>query len=260
MRLLRPLRLTFALAFATLPLGCLSGQTGSPDCVGPNACVCDTLYSAGILLRVRVESADADRIVAAVDSVWSTVYSGGEFVQVGDRIGGPVYRQQPCVDQPGELPAAGSELLVLYSSGSTGNFPNCAEFHACAEQQCGDLSEPDLTDCWATCDSETEQVCNEHRSAALLDGFFNFAIPWSEPLDFGAQHELSQSELEVLQTSEACLERFPADPAPPCNDTNAGPCTIAQSAPTSRAASPWSGWLAALAFAALVRRSARRRA
>jgi hypothetical protein len=257
MRLLRPLRLiSFTLAFATLPLGCLSGQTGSPDCVGPRACVCDPLHSAGILLRVRVESADAERMVAVVDSVLSKVNSGIDFVQVGDRIGGPVSRHRPCVDQPGELPAAGSELLVLYSAGSIGNFPNCAEFHACAEQECRDLSEPDLTDCWANCDAETEQVCNEHRRAALLDGSFSFAIPWAEPLDFGAQHELHQSDLDVLETPEACLERFPADPAPPCNDSSMGPCTTAQSAPVSRT-SPWAAWLAALAFVALVRRCRR---
>jgi MYXO-CTERM domain-containing protein len=216
--------------------------------------VCDPLDTGGVLLRVRVESAEADRIVATVDRVFPPADSEVDFVQMGDRIGGALYRQQPCVDQPGELPAPGSELFVLYNPGATGNFPNCAEFHACAQQQCSDLSEPDLTDCWASCDFETEQVCNEHRSAALLDGFFGFAIPWAEPLDFGAQHELSQDQLEVLATPEACLERFPPDPAPPCNDSSSGPCTIAQTAPPSPTPSPWSVWLAALAFAALVRR------
>ena len=140
--------LALACLISTLPLGgCLSGQTGSPDCAHPIACLCDTLYGNGTLARVRVESADADRIVATVDSVFWTVNSNVSLVEVGDRIGGPLYRPQPCGDELGEPPAAGRELLVLYNPGTTGNFPNCIEFHACAEQQCSGSSEPDLTDC-----------------------------------------------------------------------------------------------------------------
>jgi hypothetical protein len=249
------------LASLAVPLalaGCTSGQTGSPDCVGATECLCDTLYTAGTLLRVHVDSAEAGHLVAAVDSVFWTVYSDVTWVEVGDRVGGALTGQVPCAGEAVAVPARESDLLVLFSPGNAAGFPNCEEFFACAERDCSELAEPALTDCWAACDSETEQVCSEHRSAALLDGVFTFAVPWSEPLDFGGDRRLTQTELEVLKTPEACLERFPADPPPPCNDVQVGPCSVARPAPATSLAAAMLG-LAVLALTA-ARRLLRSRA
>lgn len=246
--------LTTALALG----GCTSGQTGSPDCVGPTACLCDTLYTAGTLMRVHVDSSESGRLVAAVDSVFWTVGSDVTWIEVGDRVGGVLTGQQPCRDEAVAPPARESDLLVLYSPGSTAGFPNCNDNLACIERDCRDLEEPELTDCWAACDSQTEQICSEHRSAALLDGVFTFAVPWSEPLDFGGDKQLTQTDLEVLKTPEACLERFPTGPAPPCNDVQAGPCSIARPLPATPSVHS-AVWLGVLALAALGRRFPRRR-
>lgn len=174
----------FALALLALflPLGgCLSGQTGSPDCVGPTECLCSTLYSGGNVLRVHVESSTTDKLTAVVDQDIASVY-GAPPVAVGVRIGGSLGAEKPCAPGVSSAPPAGADLLVFF-------------FHS---------SDP-------------------------LDGSFVWAIPWAETLDFGAEHLLASSDLDVLSSPEACLERFPYGPAPACEDTiNAGPCTIAR--------------------------------
>lgn len=253
--LLAPASLMTALALA----GCTSGQTGSPDCVGPTACLCDTLYTAGTLLRVHVESSESGRLVAAVDSVFWTVSSDVTWLEVGDRIGGALTGQQPCRDEAVAPPARESDLLVLFSPGNTAGFPNCDDDLACVERDCRDLEEPELSDCWAACDSETEQICSEHRRAALLDGVFTFAVPWSEPLDFGGDKQLTQTDLELLRSPETCFERFPAAPAAPCNDVVTDDCSVARPLATTPPSAPSATWLGLLALAALARRVPRRR-
>src|ERR1041384_5638278 len=74
--------------------GCLSGQTGSPDCVGPTSCVCDMLCSAGALLRVHGESSGDGALVAVVDEVLGAVYGQPANVDVGDRIGGSIRSEE----------------------------------------------------------------------------------------------------------------------------------------------------------------------
>jgi len=109
-----------AIGFAlSCPLGgCLSGQTGSPDCVGPVSCICDPLYGAGTLLRVHVESVEARKLEAVVDEVFSTVY-GASHVAAGDRVAGSLLAEQPCARDAAPTVQVGGELFVLYSPGFT---------------------------------------------------------------------------------------------------------------------------------------------
>jgi hypothetical protein len=81
-----------------------------------------------------------------------------------------------------------------------------------------------------------------------LDGAFSWVIPWGDTLDFGNQaHELPTSDMAVLDTVDTCLAKFPADPAPPCNDTiEAGACTVSPAAPENSADKHWTGVLALL--------------
>lgn len=65
----------------------------------------------------------------------------------------------------------------------------------------------------------------------LLDGVFSWAVPWAETLSFGGSTELSSSELSVLAAPESCRERFVPEPAPPCNDSHAGPACSASAVP-----------------------------
>lgn len=237
-----------------LPLGgCLSGQTGSPDCVPPENCVCDPLLSAGSLLRVHVESADQERMVATVDAVFWTIYSDYDPVAVGDRIGGALLRLRPCDGPSAPPPAAESDLLVLYGGG----YLNCDANLACAESECSTLKEPELSECWTACDAKTQQTCTDQRNAELLDGVFSLAVPWTEPLQFGDGHELPQQELEVLETPETCELRFPGEPAPPCNDVQVGPCTVtpANAAGTAGSAQPALAWLSLVGLLVLLRRA-----
>lgn len=189
--------------------GCLSGQTGSPDCAGARSCICDPLYGTGTLLRVHGESAQDGKLVAVVDQVFATVYGFPTDVQVGDRVGGSVMVEKPCAPADMAPTLVNTELFVLYFQGSADN-----------------------------------------RSAALLDGAFSFVVPWGEQLDFGASHRLANTEVNVLTTPERCLQRFPADPPPPCDDTRSFACSVAELNPQP----PWprgAALLSVLAVAAL---------
>jgi len=97
--------------------GCLSGQTGSPDCVGPVSCICDPLYGAGTLMRVHVEVVESGRLEAVVDEVFLTVYGATSPVVAGDRVGGALSATLPCAGDGYPSVDVGSELFVLYSPG-----------------------------------------------------------------------------------------------------------------------------------------------
>jgi len=111
--------LALALGFAlSCPLGgCLSGQTGSPDCVGPESCICDPLYGAGTLLRVHVERIEAGRLEAVVDEVFTSFYGVASETVVGDHVAGSLLAEQPCAPGAPSTLQVGSELFVLYSPG-----------------------------------------------------------------------------------------------------------------------------------------------
>lgn len=246
--------LVASVALGALPLGgCLSGQTGSPDCPGADSCVCGTLYGGGALLRVRGETATEGHLVAVVEEVLGSLY-GETDVRVGERVGGYVGGHKPCALQE-TAPLEGAELFVLHYPGIEGDYPNCDAFHACATKDCSGLAEPALSECWSDCDAKTAQSCRESRAAALLNGGFSFILPWGDELDFGGGHRLARSELDVLASSDACLARFPADPLPPCNDT-AGSCAVGQPA-SHRSSAPALALIAASAFIGLARRRMR---
>lgn len=204
---------------------CSSGQTGSPLCVGPESCVCDPLYGGGTLLRVHVERVEAGKLEAVVDEIFS---APGRFsdAQVGERVGGSLLAEQPCAPDAASNLQVGDELLVLYSAGSSRDYPNCSAFQDCAAADCAKLTEPALSDCWNACDDETNAFCTQQRGAALLDGVFSWAVPWGDTLSFGPSRELASSDISVLFSHESCVERFPAPPAPPCRDVIVGgPCS-----------------------------------
>lgn len=182
---------TFA-AFASS--ACTSGQTGSPECLGPSACLCDSLYAGGTLLRVRVERFESDELAAVVEQTFPRTDEAPGLIVEGDRVGGTSWRQQPCAPEAAATSLSpGATLLAYYVPGSAG-------------------------------DGSAEQ-----RAAALLDGYFDWAVAWQDPLDFGDSTLLSRSELGLLDSREACLERFPATPAPPCNDSQGSPqCSMAR--------------------------------
>jgi len=192
--------------------GCLSGQTGSPDCPGPRSCVCDPLYGGGALLRVRVESQQDGQLGTAVLELYPSEY-GVSGVTVGDHLAGSVGSAQPCLPEAPLTVSEGDELLVLFSPGA--------------------------------------------GSSALLSGYYAWAIPWSDPLSFGATQELPQSELSVLASTTSCLERFHPEPAPPCHDTETVTCTAAGST-GAPARGAQVAWLAVGLAAALVYRARRR--
>lgn len=234
------MRSLLALALALLG-GCSSGQTGSPDCAPSPACVCDPMYGAGTQLRVRVETYRDGQLRAVIDEVFSSTF-GTNGLSIGDHIGGQVNIARPCAPEAPLEAAEGSELFVLFTPGGDGDHTHCSAFQDCASSRCAELVEPALTECWNGCDEETRSSCETARRSALLDGVYAWAIPWSDPLSFGADHELPRSELSVLSSPEQCLQRFPADPAPPCHDTQTVGCAVA---PRSRGIA-WSGalWLA----------------
>jgi hypothetical protein len=218
----------FAAALLSFSIGgCISGQTGSADCVGATSCVCDTLYSGGALLRVHGQSADDGTLVAVVDEVLGSVY-GSTDIRAGDLVGGELTVRRPC-DQL-DLPALeGAELFVLFVPGSEGGYPNC--------------------------DSQTAEVCAERRSAALLSGVYRFVIPWEDELNFGAEHRLPSSDVEVLTSPESCWERFPLGPTPPCDDTNVV-CSVGRPSSSSNGW-PWASAGIAVALAGWARRRRR---
>ncbi len=221
------MRIRFALALLlTSFTGCLSGQTGSPDCVGATSCVCDPLYGGGTLLRVRAESYGDGKLAAVVEEAFSSIHTKSDVV-AGDRVGGSVLAERPCAAAPTPSALVGSELFVLYGPGQNGGYPNCSALQSCAASDCAQLSEPELTDCWNACDQRTQAACADFRRAALLDGVFSWAVPWTEPLDFGDAKALPSADLDVLQSPASCLQRFPASQAPPCNDVNSVGCQAA---------------------------------
>lgn len=248
-----------ACVLSSLTSGCLSGQTGSPDCPSQQSCLCDPLYASGLLLRVRGEAIDeAGHMVVKVEQSFASPY-GPTDIQAGERVGGVRLATTPCVVGEGTGEIAGAELFVLYNPGTAGGYPNCNEFHACAAAQCESLSEPQLTDCWNTCSAETEQICNEHRGAALMDGVFHWMVPWGEQLDFGHDVRLASSEVSVLESAETCLARFPAELSPPCQDTvTLGNCSLTSPQRKLPARGVWSVALALLALAYGARRRRQR--
>jgi hypothetical protein len=234
--------------------GCLSGQTGSPECVEATSCLCEPLYAPGPLLRVHGESADANgRLVAVVDEVFSLHPTD---IQVGERVGGAILRQKSCDLAYQADPLVGAELFVMFSPGNQGGYPNCNAFLACASTTCEGLAEPTLTDCWNTCSSQVEATCEGDRQAALLDGAFGWVIPWGDTLDFGAddgEHRIAATDMAVLESANTCLMRFPAA-APPCQDSNGGPCTISSASPERGNSAAWLGIAALFGVAACARR------
>lgn len=163
--------------------GCSSGQTGSPDCAPSVSCLCDTLFTAGTPLRVRVERYRDQRLEVVVEEVRPSSY-GTNGVVVGDRIGGGIHVAKPCAPEATLEAAEGDELLVLFSPDNQGT---------------------------------PEQ--------ALANGYFAWAVPWTDPLAFGAAYELPQAELSVLSDDRSCVQRFPVDPGPPCQDTRSPTCS-----------------------------------
>lgn len=194
--------------------GCLSGQTGSPDCVAPTSCVCDTLFSGGELLRVHSEAAPQGTLVAVVDEVLGRVYDQPAEVRVGDRIGGSITQLQPCGQELDPAQLEGKDLFVLFIPGSEGG------------------------------------------AAALLNGELRFVLPGGAELDFGADHRIPSAEAAaVLTDPNACLERFPYDELPPCNDTTMV-CSVSQPSNPSSGL-PWVGVTLGLALVGLARRARR---
>lgn len=202
------------LLLATL-VGCSSGQTGSPSCVnGGGSCVCSR-SNGETPLRVRVESYEAGRVVAVIEQTFATSSANGLIA--GERVGGTIRGGRPCATEPVEADLAARELLVAYVPGAEGNFPDCSAFERCAATDCVSLSEPELTDCWNACAERTEASCAGIHRAALLNGVFSWAIPWTDSLDFGGGNELPASEVDVLASYDSCVERFPEPSAPPCD-------------------------------------------
>lgn len=235
-------------------VGCGSGQTGSPDCVGPSSCLCDHLYSGGVLLRVHGESQEPGKLVAVVDALLSPSDQTLDLA-IGDRIGGSVLAELPCAPEQSTGQLAGQELFVLYSPAGSGQHLNCPEFLGCADANCKGLAEPELPMCWDMCHADSMVACADRREAALLDGVFGWVVPWGDELSFGGDTKLSSADVAVVADVNSCLERFPAEPAPPCHDTQTVGCSLAQPEPPS-----WA-WGAFLGLASLVvggRRWARR--
>jgi hypothetical protein len=144
----------------------------------------------------------------------------------------------------------------MFSPGNQGGYPNCNAFSNCASANCEGLAEPALTNCWNTCSGQVEVTCEADRQAALLDGAFSWVIPWADTLDFGdddGEHRIATTDMAVLESANTCLARFPAA-APPCQDTNAGPCTIAAASPERRNGAVWVGIAALFGITACARR------
>jgi hypothetical protein len=249
--------LALAAMAGVLPLGCLSGQTGSPDCPAPASCVCSGMDSTS-LLRVHIESASERQLVAVVDEVLAGLaIPDASPVAVGDRVGGfVVLERRSCdhYDVMRPLPAAGSELFVAHSVGYVEGFPYCSERETCNVEQCGFLSEPERMPCLERCATDTQPICDEYRKAALLGGSFVHALPYSDPLDFGGGKRVALSELALLRDPGTCTQRFPIVQPPPCDDVQSS-CSIGPAARRTSASFYWLAWLGALVACAIARRS-----
>jgi hypothetical protein len=253
-RSMRKSQLHASFASAWVLVGCLSGQTGSPDCVGKVSCLCDPLYAPGPLLRVHGESADGNgHLVAVVDQVFALHPSD---IRIGDRVGGSIIREKSCDPGYHADSLVGGDLFIMLFPGNKGGYPNCNAFQTCASASCAGLSEPGLTDCWNTCSAQTEASCGADREAALLDSAFSWVVPWGDTLDFGdPAHQISSADLAVLETVDTCLSRFPSAPAPACHDTlKSGGCSISGPAPGHLDQYAWPSLAALLGIAALLRR------
>jgi hypothetical protein len=250
---MRPTQLLASFVLSVALGGCLSGQTGSPDCIGPVNCLCDPLFAPGPLLRVHGESADGSgHLVAVVDQVFSLHPTD---IHIGDRVGGSIIREKSCDPTYHAETLVGADLFIMLFPGNEGGYPNCNAFQACANASCAGLAEPGLTDCWNTCSLQSEATCEADRQAALLDSAFSWVVPWGDTLDFGGQgHQISSSDLSVLETVDTCLARFPTEPAPPCQDTiNGGLCSVSVPAPGHLDRDAWPSVAAMLGLAMLAR-------
>lgn len=205
-------------------VGCSSGQTGSPECVETYSCVCSRLNGGGAVARARVDSyGDGMLAVEVIDVVKpkeSTAANPYEL-EPGERLGGVLMETTPCAPSVAEL-KPDTQLLVSYDSARAGDVDNCGPFQQCAESRCQNLNSMLLEECWQTCMTDTAATCDELRQAGLLDGVFNWAVPWGEQLDFGDGHRLASSEVSVLSDYQSCIERFPPPEPPPCNDSSGG--------------------------------------
>lgn len=199
-------------------VGCSSGQTGSPECVGGTSCVCEPVHAGGALLRVRVERFDG-WLQASVGAVVSPAEHAFGLV-ANEPIAGEVLQERPCERLGGSVLVTGEEALVLYQPRGSDAVPICEGAQATEE-------------------------CRSRRSQALLDGVFSWAVPWTEPLDFGADQGLATTELSVLLTPDSCFAHFHETPTPPCDDVRSG-CSASR-APVARDA-----WFSALAASLLL--------
>ena len=238
--------------------GCGSGQTGSPDCAAVPNCVCDQLYSGGVLLRVHGESEEPGKLVAVIDSLLSPADRTLDL-EIGDRIGGAVLAELPCAPEESVGPLAGQELFVLYNPAGAGAYVNCPEFLACADANCAGLTDAELPMCWDICDAESSEACAARREVALLDGTFHWVVPWSNQLSFGGGRQLSSADVPLVGEQGSCLERFPTEPAPPCHDTQTVGCSVGR--PVEPPSWAWGGvLLGTLGLACAGRRWGRREA
>ncbi|HEX2877495.1 MAG TPA: hypothetical protein VHP33_39880 [Polyangiaceae bacterium] len=214
--------------------------------MGSTSCLCDRLYAGGVLLRVHGESQEPGKLVAVVDALLSPSDQTLDLA-IGDRVGGSVLAELPCAPEREMGQLAGQELFVLYSPAGSGQHLNCPEFLGCADANCKGLADPELPMCWDMCQADSMEACADRREAALLDGVFGWVVPWGDQLAFGGGKTLSSADLVVVSDVNTCLERFPADPAPPCQDTQTIGCSLAQ--PAERPSWAWGGAL--LAFLGL---------
>ncbi len=232
------------LALALGLSGCLSGQTGSPDCPGPDNCVCNPFNSWDVLLRVSVTALNEERMEADVVEVLS---AGNYGLSPGDHLGGSHWFIGCGVLER----RVGDELVVKYSVSWQSQYPNCAAFHACSQQRCQSLTVmSELEACWQGCTDETQLACADERAAALSDGFFAGGAVWrGQEIDFGAGRTLPSADVHVLTENDACVARFPSEPLPPCNDTQSSFSCATTTAPNGALT-----WLLALGGLGLLAR------
>jgi len=241
-------------------VGCVSGQTGSPDCVGTTSCICDSVYSQrspvlfrGTVMSVGASAADK-HLTLTVEELVNPQHAWD--IVVGDSVGG-FYSSGPSCAPNGYLPALGDQVLAVYYRGDADHNPGCVEYQQCSSQNCGPRpsgTDPEWYACDTSCISDTFEICSLRRSEALATGTLWLA-KWEDEIELGKGYEIAAAELSILIFSEQCRERFPPPPNPPCNDSiKKTGCTIASS--SLRPAPTWS---LAVALAAAVGMARRRR-
>lgn len=82
-----------SLVFLAL-VGCGSGQTGSPECIGGTSCVCERVQAGGALLRVRVDQFNGSLQASVVALVSPAEHAFG--LVANERVAGYVVRERPC--------------------------------------------------------------------------------------------------------------------------------------------------------------------